>query len=84
MSKIYTEMFCVMSIVIRVFKITLNFSTESNLHNLIKEIILKAINKRVLGECLGLNGINKCVLMKIVHCDVSYFVRPPDIISEIE
>ena len=59
-------MFCLMSIVIRVFKITRNFSTELNLHNVIKEIILKAIKKNVFAECLNLNGINKCVLMKIM------------------
>ena len=59
-------MLCVMSVVIRVFKITRNFYTESNLHNVIKEIILKANKKRVLGECLDLNGINKSALMKKV------------------
>jgi len=74
-------MLCVMSIVIRVFKTI--FSTESNLHNAIKEIILKTIKKGVLGECLDLNGINKCVLTKIVYFEVSYFVIPLNIISEI-
>jgi len=59
-------MLCVMSIVIRVFKTTRIFSTESNLRNFVKEIMFKAIKKRVLRECLDLNGINKCVLTKIV------------------
>jgi hypothetical protein len=59
-------MLCVKSIVIKVFHSTLNFSTESNLRNVIKEIVLKAIKERGLGECLDLNGINKCVPMKIV------------------